>query len=58
MCVTYTNLFTINIAIGTPTKSKRYHTSHNKQKNLGDFLQFGKHLDQGKFLWVMQAKEL
>ncbi len=48
----------INITINIPTKRKRYHTSHNKQKELGDFLQFGKHLDQGKFLQAMQAKEL
>jgi hypothetical protein len=30
----------INITIGTPTKSKRFHTSHDKQKDLGNFLQF------------------
>jgi len=48
----------INITIGTPSKSKRYHISHNKQKGVGDFLQFSKQLDQGNFLQAMQAKEL
>jgi hypothetical protein len=36
------NLFMINITIGTPTRSKRYHTSHNRQKDLSNFLQFDK----------------
>jgi hypothetical protein len=58
MCVTYTNLFMINITIGSPTWSKRYHTSHNKQKDLNDLLQFGRDLVQGKFLQAMQVKEL
>jgi hypothetical protein len=43
----------IKITIGTLTKSKRYHISHNKQKDLSDFLQSSKHLDQGKFLQAM-----
>ncbi len=58
MSVTYTNLFMINITISTLTRSKRYHTSHNKQKDLNNFMQFGRHLDQGKFLQAMQVKEL
>jgi hypothetical protein len=48
----------INITINTPTRGKRYHTSHNKQKDLGNFLQFSTHLDQGKFMQAMQIKEL
>jgi len=48
----------ITVTISIPTRSKRYHTSRNKQKDLGDFLQFGRHLDQRKFLQAMQVKEL